>query len=66
MINGANPNTSGRRRAGVAFRYMPASAHYDRDLARVQEAEMNLRYMVDRQLFLVSGQNVHPGNDLAG
>lgn len=65
MIHGANPNASGRRRAGLAFRYMPATSHYDRDLARAQEAEMNLRFMVDRKLFLVSGENRHPGNDIS-
>jgi len=64
MIHGANPNTSGRRRAGLAFRYMPASSHYDRDLARAQEVEMGLQSMVNRSLFLVSGENVHPGNDI--
>lgn len=64
MIHGANPNTSGRRRAAVAFRYMPASSHYDRDLARTQEVEMGLRFMVDRTLFLVSGENTHPGNNI--
>ncbi len=65
MIHGANPNTSGRRRAALAFRYMPATSHYDRELARAQEVEMGLRSMVNRSLFLVSGNNVHPGNDIA-
>jgi hypothetical protein len=64
MVHGANPNTSGRRRAGIVFRYMPATSHYDRDLARQQEEEMGLKSMVNRSLFLVSGNNVHPGNDI--
>jgi ectoine hydroxylase-related dioxygenase (phytanoyl-CoA dioxygenase family) len=32
IVHGSQPNTSGRRRAGYAIRYMPATAHYDRDL----------------------------------
>jgi hypothetical protein len=64
MIHGANPNTSGRRRAALAFRYMPGASHYDRDLARAQEVDMGLRSMVNRSLFLVSGDNVNPGNDI--
>tara|TARA_A100001037_G_scaffold255588_2_gene241280 strand:- start:265 stop:1095 length:831 start_codon:yes stop_codon:yes gene_type:complete len=32
-VHGSAPNTSGARRAGLVYRYMPASSHYDRDLA---------------------------------
>lgn len=31
MIHGAQPNRSGRRRTGVALRYMPASSVFERD-----------------------------------
>lgn len=32
MIHGARPNTSTRRRTGVALRYMPSTSHFDRSL----------------------------------
>ena len=31
MIHGSNPNTSTKRRAGVAIRYMPATSHFRRE-----------------------------------
>ena len=31
-IHGSAPNSSGERRAGLVYRYMPASSHYDRNL----------------------------------
>lgn len=33
LVHGSQPNRSGRRRAGFAIRYMPATSHYDRSLA---------------------------------
>jgi ectoine hydroxylase-related dioxygenase (phytanoyl-CoA dioxygenase family) len=33
MIHGSLANTSGRRRAALILRYMPATSHYDRSLA---------------------------------
>ena len=35
MIHGAQANTSGQRRTGVALRYMPATSHFDRSLRPV-------------------------------
>ena len=32
LIHGSNPNASPRRRAGVAYRYMPTTSHFDRQL----------------------------------
>ena len=32
LIHGSNRNTSPRRRAGVAYRYMPTTSHFDRQL----------------------------------
>ncbi len=32
IVHGSKPNTSGKRRAGFAIRYMPTTSHYDRDL----------------------------------
>lgn len=64
MIHGANPNTSGRRRGALAFRYMPATSHYDRELAKRQAEEMGLYSMVNRTLFLTSGRDVSGKNDI--
>ena len=32
LVHGSNPNRSGKRRAGLAMRYMPATSHFDRSL----------------------------------
>ena len=32
LVHGSQANTSGRRRAGFAVRYMPSTSHYDRSL----------------------------------
>lgn len=63
MIHGANQNTSGRRRGALAFRYMPATSHYDRLLAQEQADAMGLHSMVERQLVLVSGIDASGKND---
>lgn len=64
MIHGANPNTSGRRRGALAFRFMPATSHYDRELAKRQAEEMGLRSMVNRTLFMASGVDASGKNDI--
>lgn len=64
MIHGAEPNHSGKRRAGLTFRYMPASSHFDRTLALKMNAELGVNDVSKRQLFLVRGTNSHPGNEL--
>lgn len=65
MIHGAEPNNSGKRRAGLTFRYMPASSHFDRQLALKMTEELGVNDVSKRQLFLVRGTNSHPGNELA-
>lgn len=56
MIHGSNPNTSGLRRAGVAFRYMPASSVYRRDLPTVAGAQgTSAPDFGSRPIFLVRG-----------
>jgi ectoine hydroxylase-related dioxygenase (phytanoyl-CoA dioxygenase family) len=64
MIHGASPNISGRRRGGLAFRFMPTTSHYDRELAKRQAEEMGLRSLVNRSLFLVSGTDSSGKNDI--
>jgi ectoine hydroxylase-related dioxygenase (phytanoyl-CoA dioxygenase family) len=55
LIHGANPNNSGKRRAGMVFRYMPASAHFDREQAQRQVAELGVPDLSQRKLHLVRG-----------
>lgn len=64
IIHGAEPNNSGKRRAGLTFRYMPSSSLFDRDLAKRQSKELSVIDISERQLHLVRGQNLHPGNDI--
>lgn len=64
LVHGAAANDSGRRRAGLVFRYMPSSSHFDRDLARKQAAEMNVPDLSRRQLHLVSGIDLSGRNDI--
>ena len=42
LIHGAKPNRSGKRRAGLAFRYMPATSFFDRELAVRQANELGV------------------------
>lgn len=64
MIHGAESNNSGKRRAGLTFRYMPASSHFDRQLALKMTEELGVNDVSKRQLFLVRGTKSHPGNEL--
>ena len=64
MVHGAEPNRSGKRRAGLTFRYMPASSHFDRDLARRMTNDKGVNDVTKRQLTLVRGTKSHPKNEL--
>ena len=55
LIHGANPNNSGKRRAGMVFRYMPATSVFDRELAAQQVREMGVLDLSRRKLHLVRG-----------
>ena len=64
MIHGAEPNTSGERRTGVALRYMPASSLFDR---RLKPVDGKTGVPVDfsrRPLWLLRGQD-RAGNDFS-
>jgi ectoine hydroxylase-related dioxygenase (phytanoyl-CoA dioxygenase family) len=65
LVHGSNPNRSAKRRAGLVFRYMPASSVYDRSYPdRVQPDGHVVRYST-RPLYLVAGND--PGaNDVTG
>lgn len=63
MIHGAKPNTSDRRRTGVALRYMPASSVFERDL---RPADGKTGVAVDfgqRPLWLLRGVDRSGRND---
>jgi hypothetical protein len=65
MIHGASPNRSGRRRTGVALRYMPATSVFERDL---RPADGKTGVPVDfaqRPLWLVRGVDRSGRNDFA-
>ena len=64
LIHGAEQNNSGKRRGGLTFRYMPSSSFFDRELAKRQSRELDVIDISERQLHLVRGQNLHPGNDI--
>lgn len=64
LIHGANPNNSGKRRAGMVFRYMPASSHFDRELAATQARELGVPDLSKRALHLVRGSDVSGKNEI--
>lgn len=63
MIHGARANTSGRRRTGVALRYMPSTSLFDRSLRPVDGQSGVPVNFAQRPLWLVGGVDRHGGND---
>jgi ectoine hydroxylase-related dioxygenase (phytanoyl-CoA dioxygenase family) len=63
MIHGARPNTSTRRRTGVALRYMPAASHFDRGLKPVDGKTGVQVSFATRPLWLLRGRDVSGRND---
>lgn len=64
LIHGSRANTSPRRRAGLALRYMPATSHFDRAMFRPGESTST--YLVDfsrRPIWLVRGADRTGKND---
>ena len=57
LIHGSNPNTSGKRRAGVAIRYMPATSHFNRSLYETSEGSGYLVNFATRPLWLLRGKD---------
>ena len=53
LFHGSKANYSGKRRAGLTYRYMPATRLFDHEGAR--EIEKKIGYSLQRQLHLVSG-----------
>ncbi|MDE2606908.1 MAG: phytanoyl-CoA dioxygenase family protein [Burkholderiales bacterium] len=62
MVHGARPNTSTRRRTGVALRYMPSTSLFDRHL-RPSDGKTGVPVnFARRPLWLLKGQD-RAGND---
>jgi hypothetical protein len=61
-IHGSRANTSDRRRAGFAIRYMPATSLYDRSIKLTGAARGLRQDMSKRPIYLVRGQD-RAGND---
>ena len=53
LFHGSQANVSGKRRAGLTYRYMPATSFFDHEGAKVIEKKIG--YSLQRQLHLVSG-----------
>jgi ectoine hydroxylase-related dioxygenase (phytanoyl-CoA dioxygenase family) len=64
MIHGARPNTSQRRRTGVALRYMPSTSLFDRSLKPVDGKTGVPVDFARRPLWLLRGVD-RAGNDFA-
>jgi hypothetical protein len=62
LIHGSEPNQSPRPRRAMVFRYMPATAHYDRSTPDYVMKNGGLMHWADRPIWLVHGENRHPGN----
>ena len=61
LVHGSAPNTSGRRRAGVAIRYMPTTSWFRRDL-EMQFSGYPSNFK-DRPIWLARGRDVCGRND---
>jgi ectoine hydroxylase-related dioxygenase (phytanoyl-CoA dioxygenase family) len=62
LIHGSLANASGRRRAALIMRYMPATSHYDRSLVR-QRRDNSPFNIFDQPLMLVRGADRSGRND---
>lgn len=63
LIHGSRANQSGRRRTGVASRYMPSTSLYDRSIKYPGGAKAIRQDMSLRPIYLVRGGDRHGGND---
>ncbi len=55
LFHGSRANNSGKRRAGLTYRYMPATSFFDHVGAKTIEEKVG--YSLQRQLHLISGEN---------
>jgi ectoine hydroxylase-related dioxygenase (phytanoyl-CoA dioxygenase family) len=62
LIHGSRVNRSTKRRAGLTFRYMPATSYFDRSIPAYRTEGLVVDF-ARRPLFLVRGVNRNPQND---
>lgn len=56
LVHGSEPNRSARRRAAYVIRYMPASSHYERGLARSGSRHVDSK-IASRPIYLLRGED---------
>ena len=57
LIHGSQPNHSSRRRAGVVYRYMPTTSHFDHAYAFELSEKLGVPDQSRRPLYLLRGQD---------
>ena len=63
LIHGAEPNTSGKRRTGIALRYMPGTSVFERNISL--DGTGVATAFATRPLWLLRGQDCTGRNDFA-
>lgn len=63
LVHGSSPNRSDKRRAGMTFRYMPSTSHYDRDIAMGPVSGLSAVEFKKRPIWLVRGVDRCGRND---
>jgi Phytanoyl-CoA dioxygenase (PhyH) len=63
IVHGSQPNRSGQRRAGYAVRYMPATAHYNRQSGRHSVSALAPIDFANRPIWLLRGTDRCGRND---
>lgn len=57
LLHGSNPNTSDRRRAGLAIRYMPGTSHFDRGMIETGDGIGFTVDFAERPIWLLKGED---------
>ncbi len=65
IVHGSPPNRSGKRRAGYAVRYMPASAHFDRSIKIEGVSSLAPVEFAERPIWLLRGVDTCGKNDFS-
>lgn len=63
LIHGSQTNNSSRRRAGVVYRYMPTTSHFDHAYAFELSEKLGVPDQSQRPLYLLRGQDRCGRND---
>lgn len=65
LAHGSTPNRSGRRRAGLAIRYMPATSLFDRSGGGPDGSDPRYANFAERPIWLARGSDRNGGNDFS-